>query len=329
MLAVEFFFSLSGFIFFWLYSERIRNREISAWNFSVLRFSRLYPLHLLTLLVVLAGQQIIQRQTGSYFVYPKNDLYHFVLNLFFASTWGVERGFSFNAPIWSVSIEILLYALFFALSRKFPPRIPLALIFVIGGFAISEFRIWRGVFSFFIGGIVYLIYAHMIKKQTLALWRMPLITLTLIGWITAVLDVKYKFIRPMFLDLYQSALSFTHINYSEYLVIQSQNRLATGLLFPITILMFAVVETHRGSLGKRISFIGNLSYSSYLIHFPLQLIIMIVIKYLGTDTSIFYNKLPLFLFFAVLIMLSLMSYRFIEIPAQRFLRKRLLSVPDG
>src|SRR4030067_380382 len=45
LLAVYYFFSISGFVFFWLYSERIRNRDISVWNFSVFRFLRLYPLH--------------------------------------------------------------------------------------------------------------------------------------------------------------------------------------------------------------------------------------------------------------------------------------------
>src|SRR5215813_3086162 len=54
--AVDLFFALSGFIFFWLYSEAIREGRIGAWRFGWLRFSRLYPLHLLTLLAVTAMQ---------------------------------------------------------------------------------------------------------------------------------------------------------------------------------------------------------------------------------------------------------------------------------
>ena len=55
-MAVDFFFVLSGFIFFRLYSRAISAGDVGAWEFFVLRFSRLYPLHLLTLLLV-AGLQ--------------------------------------------------------------------------------------------------------------------------------------------------------------------------------------------------------------------------------------------------------------------------------
>ncbi|WP_217537852.1 acyltransferase family protein, partial [Stenotrophomonas sp. GbtcB23] len=47
-LAVDFFFSLSGFVFFWLYGEAVATRGVDGWRFFVARFSRLYPLHLVT-----------------------------------------------------------------------------------------------------------------------------------------------------------------------------------------------------------------------------------------------------------------------------------------
>ena len=33
----------------------------------------------------------------------------------FISSWGFENGHSFNAPIWSVSVEVAIYILFFFL----------------------------------------------------------------------------------------------------------------------------------------------------------------------------------------------------------------------
>lgn len=47
-IAVEFFFLLSGFIFFYKYSNLISNNAISFKKFFILRFSRLYPLHFVT-----------------------------------------------------------------------------------------------------------------------------------------------------------------------------------------------------------------------------------------------------------------------------------------
>jgi peptidoglycan/LPS O-acetylase OafA/YrhL len=50
-------------------------------------------------------------------IYPYNDAYHFMLHVFFMSHWGFEVGESFNQPIWSVSVEIFIYIVFFALLK--------------------------------------------------------------------------------------------------------------------------------------------------------------------------------------------------------------------
>jgi peptidoglycan/LPS O-acetylase OafA/YrhL len=55
-LAVPLFYMLSGYIFFAAYAEPLGQRRIGGRDFFWLRASRLYPLHLLTLVVV-AGLQ--------------------------------------------------------------------------------------------------------------------------------------------------------------------------------------------------------------------------------------------------------------------------------
>jgi len=79
--GVYYFFLLSGFIFFWLYKDSIKNRIVSFKLFWIQRFSRLYPLHFVTLLLVALLQAIYSSQQGDYFIYPFNDAYHFILNL--------------------------------------------------------------------------------------------------------------------------------------------------------------------------------------------------------------------------------------------------------
>ena len=85
LLAVNLFFVLSGFIFFWLYFDQVKHRKVSAREFFVLRFSRLYPLHFAALILVAAGQWLWFKANGGYFVFPYNDFKHFILNLFFVS----------------------------------------------------------------------------------------------------------------------------------------------------------------------------------------------------------------------------------------------------
>ena len=331
-LAVDLFFCLSGFVMYWLYSGHINNRLISAWNFSVLRFSRLYPLHFVTLLIVLIFQQYMFYRTGDFFVFPANDIYHFVLNIFLASNWGFQKDNSFNAPIWTVSIEILVYLIFFIACRILPVRNSVLLLFVTLGWILMTFapdysqqRIGTGVFFFFIGGLVYLIYLEIIRKNLTKKWK-HLTVVTIFAWSVAVLDSKYDFMGPMPLKFLQSLLVYNGHDYAPFFVKMIFDSFFYGFLFGITILTLVVVETRREHLGKRISFIGDISYSSYLLHFPLILLFMILAGLAGMDAPFFYNKYSLLIFFIVLIVLSLMSFRFLERPAKKILRDKLLKI---
>ena len=157
--GVEYFFLLSGLIFFWLYRESIPNKAVSAKTFAVQRFSRLYPLHFVTLLVVAVLQVLYVSREGNSFVYPFNDTYHFFLNLGFASKWGLEKGWSFNAPVWSISIEILLYAVFFLSAffckggLLFSISVSIASSFIL--FFVNSNPIFNGLALFFLGGAVF------------------------------------------------------------------------------------------------------------------------------------------------------------------------------
>ena len=115
--AVQFFFVLSGFIFFMFYRNRILEQTINFRNFLILRLTRLYPLHLLTLIFVLAMQYFYNHNFSEYFIYKSNDFINFVAHFFLIQEWGLigETG-SFNAPSWSISVELFLYISFFIIS---------------------------------------------------------------------------------------------------------------------------------------------------------------------------------------------------------------------
>ena len=63
----------------------IRDHAVGAWRFLIRRFSRLYALHLATLLLVAALQAGYAAQhDGQTFVYGNNDVPHFLLQLAYA-----------------------------------------------------------------------------------------------------------------------------------------------------------------------------------------------------------------------------------------------------
>jgi peptidoglycan/LPS O-acetylase OafA/YrhL len=307
-LAVDLFFSLSGFVFFCLYAERVAARQIGAQRFAMLRFSRLYPLHLATLLAVVLGQWAHQRLTGSSFVYENNDAWHLALQVPFASSWGLERGLSFNGPVWSVSIEVGLYALFFVVCRiKLHRAWLLALASLIGYFVLWRLHppIGRGVGSFFLGGVVFAVFqrlaAHPLQRSfaiasaaiATALWVLTLATA--LGWFT----------MPAH-DVMRS-LAW---------------RFPVMVLFPATILALALSEQLRGALGQRLHLLGDISYATYLLHFPLQLVIILGMTAMGIPRALLWSPLSLVAFALLLVGVSLLSYRCFEMPLQRWMRQR-------
>jgi len=327
-LAVELFFCLSGFVFYWLYSQPISEATISKREFFLLRFSRLYPLHFATLGLVGIGQLLFYALFHSYYVYDCNDAYHFVLNIFFASSWGLEKGYSFNGPIWSVSVEVFVYALFFACCRLFAVRLGTAAAISLAGFALGA--VWyapigRGIGSFFLGGCTCLVYQQIVAKGYARRAAICLIPLTVLIWLSAIVTIG----EMSGLDsissvggLLTSKLGTVVIEFGKAFAKWPQ-----VTLFPSVILVLALVETNRGTLGKRFAFLGDISYSSYLLHFPLQLFVMIPIIFLSIDRSIFLSWSMLLAFFAVLLSISYASYHCFELPSQRFLRQKFLFGP--
>ena len=327
--AVELFFCLSGFIFFWLYAEKISRRQTSLREFVVLRFSRLYPLHFLTLLVVVAGQQFIHWRYGAYFVYSQNDLYHFGLQLLFASNWGFERGLSFNGPIWSVSVEIVCYAAFFLACLFYARRWwHLGLYVGIGYFVgrTCHLDIGQGIFSFFIGGLAFQFFAHFWNHGLHRKVLPALVVITGLMWIFIPLNTHYDLLNRIYhrVWIWPEHLTLFGKDIIGFAVQEISIRTFELVLFPLTILTLALGESCRGTLGKRLAFLGDISYSSYLWHFPLQLVFVAIISVCALPVTFFCTPLALFLFFLILIPLSLCSYRFFERPCQSKLRARLL-----
>jgi peptidoglycan/LPS O-acetylase OafA/YrhL len=303
--AVNLFFCLSGFVFFWLYEKSIADGRTSFAEFSVLRLSRLYPLHVVTLLLAAFGQAAYVSLTKSSFVYELNDPYHFLLNLAFVSAWGFQKGFSFNGPAWSVSIEILLYGIFFLVCRQRMTSIATLIVLSCGaGGLVSTFNValGNGLACFFVGGLAFRAYAVLVGNKSNAQALIIALVLASTAWLLAFLTQndtlrfagKYGFIPRLF-PIY--------------------------FLYPLTLIALALAES-RWKFGRMFSFLGDISYSLYLIHFPLQLAVVSLVITMKWDPVIFYSRAFFGCFFCALILLSFMSHRYFEIPAQRWIRAR-------
>lgn len=293
-LSVPMFFMMSGAIFVHNYYDQISQKTINFHNYFQKRFARLYPLHFMTLLIMAVLQFYYTKLSGDYFIYPFNDLKHFILHLFFASHWGFEDGHSYNSVVWSVSHEIILYFLFFLVCYFFANKINSKMKLFLGIFLILFILnylfgklLLKSVGAFFIGALIYSLVEYFQKFNQKKKFYFTLSTLIVFG----ILNKIFKYCGLPF-----------------------------GSMGPITLFLllnFDFLKINYPSIVERFGiFLGNISYSTYLIHFPVCTIMAII--HLETYQFNFLEIAPLLIYVIVVFILSYFSYTFFENPLRRY-----------
>jgi len=307
--GVELFWCISGFIFAWKYNVSIGAGEISFRRFAILRFARLYPLHFATLLAVALLQAIYFHSHVEWFVFQANDIKHFALNLVFASYWGFQPGYSFNGPSWSISAEILVYVLFFFCCRLAGNRARLATPIALGAFplaALAQFlfstqsAVLLAADFFYLGVLTCQLYT-MIMAQTR---RARLVLNWLVVGVTSALLLLTGF----------GQLSI---------------EAASLVMLPAIVLTFQLLVPDRNARVNRcLTFLGDMTYASYLLQFPVQLAIVQVMAWTGPWTEDLRGTRTFFLAYVLTVcVLARIVFRTFERPAQMALRRTLLGWP--
>lgn len=265
MYIVELFFVLSGFGMMLGYGKRIVNREIGFGSYFKRRVSKLYPLFLLTTLLVVIFEAIIFRKCGTYFVYENYDLYHLLLNLLLLQNGALETVWSLNSPSWVISICILLYILFYFVC--YVSRKPVNVFYTFGVVALlgalillsKENRplinvlVGRGLTCFSIGVILNGLYVHRNTYNA-----------QLLGYIALV-----------FVLVFYVLMRTEHTEYvGDYQMI-----IALGIAPMILFSVFSLGWLQKEMSFKPFVFLGHISIGIYLIHFPVQCIIRIISLY--------------------------------------------------
>lgn len=145
-LMVELFFVLSGFVIYTAYANKIRNKK-DLFRFQFLRFGRLYPVHLLFLLLFLALEFLKLFAAKYYHIsspnstpFDLNSFQAFTAHLFLVQAIGVlDYVGSFNSPSWSISTEFYTYLLFgFVILKLYRWRVLSFAILAIGFYLLIQ-----------------------------------------------------------------------------------------------------------------------------------------------------------------------------------------------
>ncbi|TQF26996.1 acyltransferase [Bradyrhizobium sp. UNPF46] len=300
-LFVDMFFILSGFVISYSYPSDARG--VAAYSrFMIRRIARIYPLHLLSLLIFVvligAGLERTARSTSLDFVY----------NLLLLQAWGVTDHLSFNSPSWSISAEFFCYLIFpllMLLARKVQPV-------VLGGIVAA----------------LYLLLAH----GHLPIWQersqmyganfdygmLRALPSFLNGILLAILfrmSRPYRHKGMIFAGIGMFGLSVLVLN------VFAKPDLAI-VLFSCAILLTAVGESaFKEFPGARLlGRLGNTSYAIYMLH---DAILIAVFKPLWTWLGLRPDQFGLYALAccAVLTIVADRTYAYFENPARRLINR--------
>lgn len=284
---VDLFFVISGFVFSHVYlSEGNLKSGVTFRSFMIARIARLYPLHLLTFVLIIPAIAI---GVGLPHDYANFDIKHALLNLLMLQVSGLNDGLSFNIPAWSISVEIFCYLAFICCAlvsgrtlKWFAPCAIIVGLLVTADPHAELDHIARGFVGFFVGHIVW-------RNRHR---RVP----TLLLIIAAV--VPFFFSPPL-------------MSYGAYLSLT---------VWPAVLLLSMRCAFLNASLFR---WLGERSYSIYLIHAPVYYWISALFFDGGPAPRA--DWVPLNLMCVVLILVaSDISYRYFENPLRQRIKEKYI-----
>lgn len=303
-LAVDLFFILSGFVIWFNYAQRL---SAGGWSqvgpFLWRRFARVWPLHGAILSAFVAFALLLAFTGRDHSGYPWAEL---PLHVLLVQNWGFTPDLSWNHPAWSISAELAAYLLFPALvfAARWD-RVPtgalvsLAVLTAAGlhtlfalsgherlGDAISAIGLWRCLGSFAIGCLLCQLWQR---------WQdMPPAGPIGTGLCIAIVAAGLAFALPETMWI--------------------PGAFASGLLA----LALDRNAASRFFGGRGLTYLGEISYSTYLSHFFL----FILFKLAFVDASLQLGWGALAGFLALVLAVSAGLYHGLEKPAQRWLNSR-------
>lgn len=300
--VVSYFFILSGFVMIIAYGDK---DKIEFGDFMKRRLARIYPAYFLAIIVFLF-----------YFLvqFKPFDIKGLILNFTFLQSWIPGYALSFNAPGWSLSVEMFFYLLFPLLFNYFYKRysvnkllIPILLLFVTSQILLHVLR-----YSTFYKGFP--------SASNDLIFFFPLMHLSefLVGNIAGLFFLKgvkkrnYDFyIFMLIIILILLLISHSGINYHN------------GMLAFVFVPLIILISSNNGISTKILTtkylvFLGEISYGIYIFQKPVFFWVSGILKYYNINNS----ALNFYLTVTVLLILSAISYKFIETPLRKIVNKK-------
>jgi len=313
--AVEVFFVLSGFLMSLAHRQQfIEKIEPSQYfRFIALRLSRIYPLHLVLLLYLVAAIALGWIEQRS----PFNDGIGWQLTL--TQAWLPASSYNdltWNLPAWAVSTQWAAYLLFpffiwlIARVRWTKPRLSVAMALLVALYYVR-----------FEGGIVAWHLGEMALTRTFICFALGMLMHEAyrLGW-----AVQLKWEHACFFLCFMVAAYCMEPQASKVMI-----------LVTAALVIFGLARSTGGIarvLSSRVFvYLGSLSYAIYLLQYPVMLTISRTAKptcqWLATQASPSMRMLAALAVLVLIVLLAIPLYHCVEKPMRDAVRKLLIKQP--
>lgn len=236
-------------------------------------------------------------------------------------SWVPNKALTFNFPGWSISVELFFYMMFPFLLNRFYSK------FNFGKIAVIICSVW------FLSQVLY----HLVFYKIIILlfysnedfFYFPIIHLNqfLIGNLAGLYFLKNHNRKIQ----YNSILIFITLSlFILLLKFHGEIELKFGLLAIIFVPFILLLSWSNGYLSRLLSsdflvFLGEISYSIYILHFPVWTLLdsELMQKYLLLNKISNHQDLLFFVKLLILIVLSSISYLYFEKPLREIIKNKL------
>lgn len=323
-LAVDFFFILSGFVLSIAYERKAMGVGFYR-SYIVDRIARLYPLHALMLIALVpvnvmffwtSGGQLLENGWS----YQDGRVYTFILNALMLQNVGINTAGSWNAPSWSISVEMFVnvflgLALVVAVQKKviWPYLLGFAVLcyaIIFGHFG-SLGVIYERAFGFLNTGLLRGFAGIALGVISFQLWQWLEVREGSLPWAkgAAVLSA---------LACLMIMLVFTDVPNGDFAIIPLMFAFVTSV---------AIVEKRSpirdGWVRTLLIELGALSYGVYLLHWLVLTFMRYQLVYVWKLPIDFNTPAPLLVFLIIVIAGAAVIHHMFEIPMKAYVKRWL------
>ncbi len=313
--AVTGFFILSGMIMTHVYKRENFSKAGKTSRFYFKRFSRIYPLYILPLIMLIPFKLIADRFVSDslpalHLDYIKNCTWGSFAMQFFGLQ-SITAGFApaqygWNLPGWSISTELVFYLFFpflIPLIKNLNTRFLIMLLTILS--AISSLT-------------CYWVSSHSIVSET------PFVSFFYMNPISRLVEftlgmVCYEISLKININ-FRSLFLFTLVVELLIIFFMPLYILLLAPVFLSLLLSYLLIHNPKFLRVKFLTLLGHGSYSLYLVHFPILLYVAVLIQFKLINLS----YLSLWLIIIGTIIFSIICYVYYEKPMTNYLRKKFL-----